>query len=107
MTPAVRLSLKSRFDWSFTHPRSIGTATKYRNTNTATRPLATLVAALPCSATNMVAAAKGSGRRGRGTVLLTDLLTPASGLLDTTGPTALLLSTDPYADGPLGPPSKS
>jgi len=51
MTPAVRLSLKSRFDRSFTHPRSIGTATTYRNTNIATRPLATLVAALLCSAT--------------------------------------------------------
>jgi hypothetical protein len=36
MTPAVRLSLKSRFDWSFTHPRNIGTATKYGNTPTAT-----------------------------------------------------------------------
>ena len=36
MTPAVRLSLKSLSDWSVTHPRNIGTATKYRNTPTAT-----------------------------------------------------------------------
>src|ERR1035437_3706205 len=41
------------------------TASKYRNTTTATHHVAALDAALPCSATNMVAAAGSSGRRGR------------------------------------------
>jgi hypothetical protein len=36
-------------------------------------------------------------------VLLTDLLTPASRQVDTTGPTDPLMSTNPYADGPVGP----
>jgi hypothetical protein len=40
------------------------TASKYRNTTTATHHVAALDAALPCSATNMVAAAGSSGRRG-------------------------------------------
>jgi hypothetical protein len=48
-----------------THPRSgIGTATKYRNTPPATCYLAWLIAALPCSATNMATAAGSSGRSG-------------------------------------------
>src|ERR1035437_1191037 len=50
---------------------------------------------------------RGSGRRDRRPVLLTDLLTPGSRQLDTTGPNALLLSTNPYPDGSLGPRSNS
>jgi len=41
------------------------TATKYRNTTTATRHPAGLRAALACSVANMVAVAGSSGRRGR------------------------------------------
>jgi len=47
------------------HSRTIGTATKYRNTTTAIRHPDRLCDTLPCSATNMVAAAGSSGRRGR------------------------------------------
>jgi len=42
------------------------TASKYCNTTNATHHVAALDAALPCSATNMVAAAGSSGRSGVG-----------------------------------------
>ena len=48
-----------------THSPSISTATKYRNTTTAICHPARLCATPPCSATNMVAVARSSGRRGR------------------------------------------
>ena len=50
------------------HPRGVcarRTATKYRNTTTATRHPERLGAALACSTVNMVAVARSSGRRGR------------------------------------------
>jgi len=47
-----------------TRPPSTSTATKYRNTTTATCYLARLGTALPCSVANMVAVAGSSGRRG-------------------------------------------
>ena len=65
-----------------THPRSIRTATKYRNTPTATCYPAGLVAP-PCSATNMVAAARSSGRRVDGAVAVVALLSPST-CLDST-----------------------
>jgi len=46
------------------HSPSISTATKYRNTTTAICHPARLCDTLPCSATNKVAAARSSGRRG-------------------------------------------
>jgi hypothetical protein len=46
----------ARWRWS-SHPRSISTATKYRNTSTAICHVAESYATLPCSATNIVGAA--------------------------------------------------
>ena len=51
--------------WFLATRRSISTATTYRNTNTAIYHPTRLCAALPYSATKIVAAARSSGRRGR------------------------------------------
>jgi hypothetical protein len=49
----------------FCRPPTMSTATKYRNTTTVICHSAGLCGTLPCSATNMAAAAGSSGRRGR------------------------------------------
>ena len=51
--------------WSVPTGPPISTATKYRNTTTAIYHPAGLCGTLRCSATNMVGAARSSGRRGR------------------------------------------
>src|ERR1035437_8933094 len=50
---------------------------------------------------------RGSGRRDRRPVLLTDLLTPGSRQLATTGPNPFQLTKNPTPAGPPGPRSTS